>query len=203
VLGLVNLFACPVLADDNATRWGGGYVGFHAGDIWNDFGNGGTAAGPDGSDNSLMGGVQIGDNMQINHLVFGLEADASKMDLISHNNTATFNEDYMFTLRGRAGYAIDQILPYVTAGAAFTDAISKAPGQGESSRLQPGAAVGAGMDIAMDNWTGGTWANSGKWFGRVEYLHVEVPKDSTQVGATSVRGGSENNLIRVGLNYKF
>jgi len=198
---LINLIACPALAD-TTYNWSGIYAGVHGGGVFSNFSNGGPA-GPTGSDSSLMGGVQVGGNWQYQRFVLGGEADASKISLVSHGTGgATYGEDYMATFRGRAGYAIDRFLPYFTAGLGLTDAISKASGQGQDSRLQPGLALGAGVDVAMDGLAG-DWARSGRWVGRLEYLHVDVPTEPDSVGTTTVRGGSDNNIVRVGLNYKF
>ncbi len=40
------------------------------------------------------------------------------------------------------------------------------------------------------------------WFGRIEYLYVDVPKDSS-TGGTTVDGGSGNHTVRLGVNHKF
>jgi outer membrane immunogenic protein len=197
-LGAINLITCPALADP-AANWAGPYIGAHLGEAMSGFNNSPGVAGPDGSSSNYIAGGQIGDNWQYNQIVFGVEADGSKIDLTSHNPSSTFEEDWMATFRGRAGYSIDLFLPYVTAGLALTDAVSKVPGAGQDSNVEPGITAGAGVDMLLDN----KWMGSGQWFGRVEYLYVDVPKDNANAGGTTVRGGSDNNILRVALNYKF
>ena len=187
----------------SATNWAGPYIGVHGGYAWNDFNNsyGAGFPGPAGSGDSWMGGAQIGTNWQMNHLVLGLEGDATKMDLLTKNPSSTFEEDWMATARARAGYSFDQIMPYVTAGLGLTDVNSKVPGVGSGSDVRAGLAAGGGVDFMLADTMG--MFKSHNWFGRVEYLYVDVPKDTNNVGGVPIRGGSDNNIIQAGLNYKF
>jgi outer membrane immunogenic protein len=201
---IASMFSGAVYADPApaSINWAGPYIGGHGGYAWGDFRNSAGVAGPDGSGDSWLGGAQIGTNWQFNRLVLGVEGDASKMDILTKNPSSTFDEDWMATARGRAGYSLDQMLPYVTVGLGLTDTISKVPGVGSDSSVQPGVAAGAGVDFMLPKMAGNTFA-SGNWVGRIEYLNVDVPKNTENVGGTAVRGGSNNNIVRVGLNYKF
>lgn len=110
-----------------APIWSGFYVGGHAGGLWND---GGDAAkfwkwkwenesqwkdyeyakfSEDDDDATFIGGIHVGYNWQSGARVFGIEADASFGDGV----------DYLASLRGRLGYAMDNFLIYATAGVAF------------------------------------------------------------------------------------
>ena len=218
-VALVSLSATPALANPSygdqrpytdsygrehaeAANWTGPYIGGHGGYAWGDFRGRTGAFGPDGSGTSWLGGLQIGNNWQYRRFILGIEGDASKMDFMSRNGTTTFNEDWMATVRGRAGYAMGQIMPYLTAGAGFTDVISKARGIGSESDVRTGFTGGGGIDFLMADKMG-SWFRSGNWVGRVEYLYVDVPRDTVNVGPVPVSGGSHNNVVRVGLNYKF
>ncbi|MFY9287430.1 MAG: outer membrane beta-barrel protein [Alphaproteobacteria bacterium] len=204
-LGLACLAAHPALAAASApANWGGGYAGVHFGGAFADFASDGGVAGPDGSASNILGGLQLGYNWQGGNFVYGVEGDITKVELESHNGTATFDEDYMATIRGRAGYAMGAYLPYVTIGLGLTDVISKSPGNGDTSDVRPGLALGAGVDMILANGWTGDWFKSDKWIGRLEYLNVDVPKENAVTsGGTTVRGGSNNNIVRAALNYKF
>jgi outer membrane immunogenic protein len=187
-----GLAAGPALADPPG-NWSGSYLGGFVGGTWSDFHNNPGAAGPSGSDAGFMGGGDVGNNWQFGRVVLGAEGDFSKLDNHSGSNGIKFDEDWMSTVRGRAGFSIDRFLPYVTAGLALTDAVSKVSGVGAAENIEPGYAVGGGMDALI----------SDHWFGRVEYLRTDVPKNNATIGGTTVTGGSANNTVRVGLNYRF
>ncbi|PMZ81258.1 outer membrane protein, partial [Pseudomonas sp. FW306-2-11AD] len=73
------------------------------------------------SPTGLIGGFQVGYNRQLaNHLVLGVEADASFTSPTDEPALAPspFNStvDYVGTARGRVGYAFDRWMPYVTGG---------------------------------------------------------------------------------------
>ena len=90
-----------------------------------------NASGSSGLDLSgFTGGGQIGYNFQPSNWVWGIEADIQSLDLSdSHGgkfryttNNAPYNlsnsnsTDWLFTLRGRVGYAFDRSLVYFTGG---------------------------------------------------------------------------------------
>jgi len=172
--------------------WAGPYAGVHFGNTWADMKHDHTL-GPSGTTDTLMGGGQIGYNWQRDQIVYGVEGDFSKLDAGSKSPSVAYDEDWGMTFRGRLGYAMGRFLPYGTVGLALTDTMLKIPGAGSNSNLQPGVAAGGGVDTMLTD----------RWVGRVEYLYTDVPEDSSTFGGTSVTGGSNNNTIRVGLNYKF
>ncbi|MGE3624546.1 MAG: outer membrane protein [Bdellovibrionales bacterium] len=186
-LGL-GLVTTPAMAElPPPVDWSGGYVGGFLGGSWTDFdGNAGS-----GTDEDIIFGGDVGMNWQNGRLVWGLEGDFAKIDQETSGGGVRVAEDWMTTIRGRAGFAVDRFLPYVTAGIGLTDVVSKVGGSSDD-RLQPGFAVGGGVDYMMAD----------HWFGRVEYLHVDVPRDNTSVNGTTVAGGSSNDMVRVGINYK-
>jgi len=184
--------AGPVLADP-PSDWSGPYVGGFAGGNWSDFGSHPGSAEPSGTDAGFLGGGDIGNNWQFNHLVLGAEGDFSKLDNNGGSNGIKFTEDWQSTLRGRVGYSIDRLLPYVTGGLAMTDTVAKVSGVGSEENVKPGYALGGGVDAML----------AGNWFARVEYLHTDVPSDTSTIGNTPVSGGSGNDAIRVGVNYRF
>jgi len=62
-----------------------------------------------GNKDEPIGGVHIGYNFQSGNLVYGIEGDVNFAD----------NIDYLATIRGRLGYAMNSWLIYGTGGAAF------------------------------------------------------------------------------------
>jgi outer membrane immunogenic protein len=120
----------PALAadfdQDPIYDWGGLYIGAFGGtgDVDSD---GFFATSVDlgfGGSNWLAGG-RIGWNWQQGHFVYGIEHDASwflwrDVNLREENYRAT--ADFISTLRGRVGWADDNILFYLTAGGAFIHA---------------------------------------------------------------------------------
>ncbi|MDR3425342.1 MAG: outer membrane beta-barrel protein [Alphaproteobacteria bacterium] len=190
------LAAAPALAADppySSGDWRGFYVGGFLGGAWSDFRNDAGVTGPSGSDSSFMGGGDIGNNWQLGRLVFGGEADFAGLNNRSDSGDVRFHENWMSTIRGRAGFDMGRLLPYATAGLGLTDIESKISGVGSNDTVDPGVTIGGGLDARVSN----------HWFGRIEYLYVDVPKNSETIGATNVTGGSSNNILRVGLNYKF
>ncbi|WP_417308765.1 outer membrane protein [Devosia sp.] len=115
---------------------------------------------PDAS--GALAGVQAGYNLQIDHLVFGVEADIAATDfeetrLCSNTDyTCTSGADWMASLRGRAGVTLDRTLVYVTAGAAFlhydgnTEEIATED-RFEDPQTLTGWTVGAGGEYAVSD----------------------------------------------------
>ena len=112
----------PSRAPTAAGNWAGSYAGVHFGGTWS------TLHGsPSGTTDSMMGGGQLGYNWQANHIVLGVEGDASKYDISQNTPTLRYDQDWQSTLRARAGYAVGRFLPYATAGLGLTDTIAKVP----------------------------------------------------------------------------
>ncbi|MBI1273222.1 MAG: outer membrane beta-barrel protein [Alphaproteobacteria bacterium] len=181
--------------DCGCGQWGGLYAGGHIGGTWGDFKYNPANAGPGGTGGNIMGGGQLGYNVQFSQFVIGAEFDFSFIDIdASTAGAGSFEEDMQYTLRGRFGYALGRYLPYATVGVGFTTSESKLAGTaatGDSTHV--GIAAGAGVDIALkDNWST-----------RLEYLYVDAPKETSTLGGTAVTGGSDNHTLRVGFNYRF
>jgi outer membrane immunogenic protein len=129
--------AAPLVASPD---WSGFYAGF----------NGGIA-----NEKGVLVGGQIGYNFQTGPAVFGIEADYD-------STWANVAAPDLGTVRGRIGYAFNQIMPYVTGGWAFGDHDSSgyAIGGGLEYRILPALSV------------------------KAEYLHVELdhPDDIVRAG---------------------
>src|SRR6185295_1636720 len=106
--------------------WGGLYIGAFGGigDVDND-GFFATSVDLGFGGSNWLAGARIGWNWQRGNLVYGIEQDASWFDwhdvnLREENYQAS--ADFISTLRGRVGWADDNILFYITAGGAFIHA---------------------------------------------------------------------------------
>ena len=194
----------------------------------------------------FIGGAQVGYNYQIENFVLGAEADADYLNLHGSYATPAYtgfaggtppNDTYwasgsasvnsLFTLRLRAGLAVDHWLFFATGGLAITGEkfsqsinylnytappppiIITLPATGPTGGANAGSAsttavtgvVGGGVEYAFDK----NWSIKG------EYLYVPLKS----LGFTSVSTAdaaytiqhheslSALNVFRVGLNYRF
>jgi outer membrane immunogenic protein len=152
-----------------------------------------------GRRDGVIGGGQVGYNWQINQFVLGVEADAVGTGLNGSSATATrsfgppillatVNQtvtvdfgriDWMASFRGRAGFAVDRALFYVTGGAA----VAEFGGSTTTVVNGPGIAIPAGTFVATNGgnstrwgWTIGggiEWAFSQNWSVAGEYRHTD------------------------------
>jgi outer membrane immunogenic protein len=161
----------------------------------------------------LIGGA-VGCNYQAANIVFGIEDDFSSTNLKGTGNeippfspaaTASTNESWLDTLRGRVGFAKDRFLVYATGGAAFAnigvDVCAPPAGCTSVSQTQVGWVAGVGGEWAAlvdDGWS--------VTF-KVEYQFADFGTDrfvSPPEGNFSSRNVSlSENIVRVGMNLKF
>ena len=138
--------------------WSGAYLGAHGGWAW---GESETLA-TDEIDGFVIGG-QFGYNFQWDSFVLGLEVDASFSDQERVDGAFSIEGDYLASIRGRLGFALDRFLVYGTGGAALAGATFAIDGFGEDELSHFGWVAGGGVEYAItDNITFG-----------VEYLHYE------------------------------
>ena len=172
-----------------------------------------------GSSNPRGGiaGGQFGFNWQWGQVVFGAEIDGqwsgqqATASVICNNCTATstYKVKSLATGRARVGLAFDWILPYVTAGAALVNAqdnlavtVGGITGNFQGlSGTSLGWVAGAGFDVAL----------SSNLSARLEYLHISANGLGLDgpipgilgAGFASEAGGYRDDILRVGLNYRF
>ena len=184
----------------------------------------------------VLGGIQTGYNWQSGATVYGIEADFDGSAIrgstaapffvngtiggdladFTGNVGLTQKVDYFGTVRGRLGWATNNVLLYGTGGFAWghvtttfnTSNITEAmagqftPAQlaalqvsASSSSLRAGFAVGAGVE----------WALLRNWSIRGEYLFVDLVGS----GALAIPGGSASfsylpiQVVHFGFNYQF
>ncbi len=207
-----------------AYDWTGFYLGLNAGVAWNnsdvDFD---ASAGPfvglasniEGDQTEFTGGVEAGYNWQMDSIVFGLEADFNYLDFQEDENVvlgaATANFDFeanwFGTVRGRIGFAADNMLFYGTGGLAYGHAkiegdLDDGAGNilsGDDSSVNWGWTIGAGMQYAFnENWILGA-----------EYLYVDLGNPDFDLNCTGACGTFENDVdvafsvVRAKLDFKF
>lgn len=161
----------------------------------------------------LIGG-EAGCNYQVDRFVFGVEGDWSWTDKSgSANDIAPFattsisgtKEKWIATARGRVGFLpTEMLLLYVTGGAAWASVEASV-----NATLTGGGVIAETRD--RFGWTagvGGEYAFGGGWSVKAEYLYVRL--DGSQYFNPPPIGFStrnnvplDNNIVRVGLNYKF
>ena len=94
-------------------NWGGVYAGLNVGYEW------GKITNSSGKPSGLEGGVQAGYNWQSGQFVFGGETDLQVTGADDTFAPYKFSNPWFGTLRGRAGYAMNNILFYGTLGLAY------------------------------------------------------------------------------------
>jgi outer membrane immunogenic protein len=166
--------------------WVGPYLGGNLGYEWGTTGNNPTR--PTG----IAGGIQGGYNWQSGQFVFGAEAD---IQLSAANDTFApwkFSNPWFGTVRGRAGYAIHDLLLYGTAGLAFGELTGETVGLLSESHTNLGwtAGIGAEARLFRSNWSA-----------KVEYLFVDL--SSSTFTLTGVSNGLSASVFRAGVNYHF
>jgi outer membrane immunogenic protein len=200
--------------------WTGFYVGIQGGGGWSRVAQ--TDARPFTSDNyngtdGVIGGT-VGFNAQFDRIVLGLEADGSAAwvkgytigtDIPSGNCGGApprcFSKlQSLWTLRGRAGITMDNVLPYLTGGLAVGSL------HGEDGDIPGNGAFGAGTKTVA-GWTAGVGVEAmfnQRWSLKVEWLYADFGNHvifNDNVGgaifAESLRYRAQ--VLRVGANFRF
>ena len=185
-------------------NWTGFYLGIVGGGAWQS-----------DSDPKMKGGFvggTAGYNWQTGNVVFGLEADGAWADVSASVNetalvpgvglvtaTASSKTDAMGTVRGRIGYAVNNVLFYGTGGYAWIDnkitlsALGPALGVSASeSKFHSGWTVGAGVEAFF----------APQWSVKGEYLYRSLGGETYFSGALPT-GTLNFHTVQVGVNYHF
>ena len=168
----------------NAFSWAGPYLGGNLGYAWGSVENNLTK--PSG----FVGGVQGGYNWQSGPWVFGAEADIQATGANDTFAPWKFSNPWFGTVRGRAGYAFNNVYLYGTGGLAFGELRGETFGLAES-HTNLGWTVGIGAEFGLvQNWTA-----------KIEYLYVDL--NSSNFTITGASNGYRFGLVRAGVNYHF
>lgn len=212
----------PAAVVSSAYDWSGFYVGTFVG------GTGGTddwtgdftapLPNPDVSGsldvNGWQLGVAAGANVQFDTFVLGVEGDiawsnisgeGTAIDPLSGSPSIPSGKlDWLGTVRGRAGVAVDNVLLYGTAGfaaGAGTATITNVMGGGDNRTVDAnytGWAAGVGAEYALsDNMSI-----------KAEYLYTSLTADDVDFGAVGpgslvVDSTVNAHTVKVGLNFGF
>jgi outer membrane immunogenic protein len=168
----------------DAFSWARPYLGVNLGYAWGSVANNPTK--PSG----FVGGVQAGYNWQNGAFVFGLEGDIQATGAEETFAPWKFSNPWFGTVRGRAGFAFNNILFFGTGGLAFGELRATTFGLSES-HTNAGWTLGAGAEMAFAQ----------NWSAKIEYLYVDLANSNFVI--TGASNGYRFGLIRAGVNYRF
>ena len=166
--------------------WARPYLGVNLGYAWGSVANNPTK--PSG----FVGGVQAGYNWQSGAFVFGLEGDIQATGAEETFAPWKFSNPWFGTVRGRAGYALNNILFFGTGGLAFGELRATTFGVSEA-HTNAGWTLGAGAEVGL--------GFAPNWSAKVEYLYVDLANSNFVI--TGASNGYRFGLIRAGVNYRF
>ena len=210
----------PVLA---VFSWTGFYIGGQVGYSWRDDANTerfvatGLADGwrADSRPTGVVGGGHVGYNWQTGAFVLGVEGDIEGSGVRGTGfyrlnggaailDNVTERTDWQASLRGRAGFAVNNWLFYGTGGAAFANL-----------RHTYTSVVGGNGSLAFTNsrtgWTAGGGIEYGftpNWSTRVEYRYTDFGTITNNVGAlfgvaTFQDQRVRDSTVRAAISYRF
>lgn len=169
----------------NMYSWAGPYLGANLGYGWGSTTNNPTK--PSG----VNGGLQAGYNWQQGSpWVFGIEADIQVSGADDTFAPWKFSNPWYGTMRGRVGYAFNNVMFYGTGGLAFGEIKGQAPGIGEN-RTSIGWTAGLGAEFALNR----------NWSAKAEYLYVDLSQ--RDFSFDGLPHGYHFSVVRLGVNYHF
>jgi outer membrane immunogenic protein len=211
-------------SDTGGYDWSGFYAGINAGMLidnsnvntgakgsaaWTDSGKSSSSS----DDLGFTGGGMLGYNWQIDHMVLGIETDINYGGLSGSGQTIfsdaaapydsmkiTYDSNWFGTLRGRAGYAADNLLFYGTAGLAYggfdTKTYIDGAKNGSSNVFGVGWTAGAGVEYGIDKWSLG-----------LEYLYVDLGSQGYSMSDADFKLKNEVDyqfsVVRATAKYRF
>lgn len=196
--------------------WTGCYVGVHVGGGWGEKHWANTSGLDEGTSDigGVLGGGQVGCDYQTGPWVFGGEGNVSWADLTGEhrdpvpvfNNQVLHSEvDWLATLTGRVGYAINNTLFYVKGGGAwagdkFWDVADGVGTIANASETRSGWIVGGGVEYGF----------APRWSAKAEYNYLDFGTDRVTLICPGCTAGFFNkditqhiHIVKVGANYRF
>jgi len=181
-----------------AYNWSGFYLGINGGGGW------GSSQWDGVNKFDISGGLiggTIGYNWQFGGVVLGVEGDIDWSGIKGTTTTlcapgCITRNHWLSTVRGRAGYAIDRWLPYITGGLAVGDISATVAGLPGGSITTAGWTLGAGLEVGV----------IGNVSVKAEYLYVGLGNFNCGLNCGLLAGGNVSfnaNVVRAGLNVHF
>ena len=202
--------APPPLLPLPVYNWTGFYIGGNLGGAWSSatLTDNPTGASISGSNSGFIGGGQIGYNWQVSpQFVLGVEwmfdgtnlhKTSNTVNILGNDFQATANTDWITTIAGRFGYAMNNWLFYAKGGGGWAQNSATVTNvtQGLSvgnTNTNAGWLVGGGIEYGLTpNWTM-----------KAEYDYLGLNNWNIDVGAERFSVKRQINMFTVGLNYKF
>lgn len=213
-------------------NWSGFYVGLNVGGQWGHSEDRSIDGYFNGVDNLLWGydesgviaGGQVGYNFQWNWLVLGIEGDLGYMNLdgrgtpridqrlFAGDTDGKTDSDFYTTIRGRIGFACHNWLFYGTGGGIGVNLETRVV---DDCDVFPcgDELINAGKTEFDWGWVGGGGIEhmlSCHWTIRAEYLRYKLDDQDFSGMGVNFGGrfrftgiGTEGNIVRAALNYKF
>jgi outer membrane immunogenic protein len=202
-----NSGTSPIYSPTPASGWSGFYAGVSGGYGWGSLTRqpaGGGAQVQNNTGGWTLGG-QAGSNMDMGGFIVGAEADLQWSNVgytedIPGIGSFKAGIDFYGTLRGRAGMAFGQVMPYVTGGVAA--------GRGSASLTNPGG-VTTSQSATHMGWTAGIGLEAQATQNisiKAEYLYVDLGTQTYNglpAGVGNIDATQRFSVVRAGLNYKF
>jgi outer membrane immunogenic protein len=223
-----SILVARVASAQSSTPWDGFYLGANVGSMSSKVCGSSTLRGAaidpaldttftSCSGSGLAGGLQFGENFQINRLVLGIGADLLVSGSKDANSTLQFTGQapppgtYSFSgklsandlaiLGGRIGYGGSLIFPYLRAGGVVTSGSkSSTASYTPIGATAPVASFDGGKNFNSTGWAAGAGAEiglNGAWSISAEYLHVSLGKGSSS--ATTCAGTASACAAFVGV----
>lgn len=218
---LMMVFASTVASAQSSTPWDGFYLGANVGSLsskvctsstLNGAGIDPTIAKPftGCSGSGLAGGLQFGENFQLNRVVLGIGVDLLVSSSKDANSTLSFTGQapppgtYSFSgklspndfavIGGRIGYGGNLIFPYLRAGGVVTSGskssnLNYAP----AGTTAPVASFSGGKNFNSTGWAAGGGAEiglNGAWSISAEYLRINLGKGSSSTTTCAGAAGA-------------
>jgi len=185
--------------------WTGFYLGLNAGYGWGAFTNGSEQL--LGKPSGFVGGITGGFNYQAaQNFVLGLEgdwdlsavSDSRQLPFFGFNGGGKLTS--IATIRGRAGFAADRALIYLTGGLAMGSISANVsdwravPFFSSASTFSAGWALGAGLEYAFTDHVSA----------KAEYMFTSLgTKELFTWSPDWLRVGNNLSQVRAGVNYRF
>jgi len=157
-------------------------------------------SGGSGSDSFTIDGAQFGGlagyNFQDSWIVYGVESDLGFNDVDGTSALGPINDfdvSPTWHLRGRVGFAMDNVLPFFAAGLSTGDGDARVAGFGAPSVIHLGWNVGFGVD----------WGITDNIIVRAEYIYDDFSTGTYKYAPGNIDIKWTSNTARAAVMFKF